>query len=356
MYLSVFNRRLFSTAQSLNVNISHNLKSIPTGFPLVQPLQKYFGGLESLPILNNDTKSCHITAVFVLSSIISSFESSPISFDISKHKWCYNVIGNDGGQFISNYNPIDGIVYALHQCLCDGILIGSKNMYAAGKNYNFMTYYTSTFTQIKNIEPNLFQILTDQNKLLQKHKFINRDFPATIIATQTGKEMNESMDILDFDIFKDINPYTNKLNDAFILTSINGANEIKSRWNKYHHLKHRDIDKTLIIISDEERPDLIKTELIKDVLSSEPYNMRYITCEGGVLLMNELIKYGLVNQLNLSLMKDCIKNRVNTKQPETSFECMDIKYKPEIGFDYPDYNCCYTLFDPFQNNQQLDIL
>ena len=100
--------------------ISSNI-AIPSGFPLLEPLQKYFGGLKSLPIINKPSnKSCHITTVFVLSSITSEFQSSPISFDITKHEWCYNAIGNDtvnqSGEFISNYNPIDGVIYALHQC------------------------------------------------------------------------------------------------------------------------------------------------------------------------------------------------------------------------------------------------
>merc|ERR1712154_160551 len=113
----------------------------------------------------------------------------------------------------------------------------------------FMPYYSAQFDHVKSLEPDLSDILFEQNNLLQQHGFIHRDFPAVIITTQTGKEIvnhyGELVDILDCDVFKHINPFTNDYNDVYIISSIDGAEEIKKRWNNYDHLRNRNVDNHL---------------------------------------------------------------------------------------------------------------
>eukprot|EP01084_Bolivina_argentea_P070051 127428_1 len=232
-------RSFCSNISRLNVSIASQKEF--TGFPLVPQLQKYFDG-QYFPIINDQTiqKKSHISSVFVFSPINQSFTTTPTISNINNHKWCYNIKGMDGGQYIANFNPIDGLIYALHQTICDGILIGARNLCCA-PDFNFMPYFSSTFDHITTLEPDLCNILFDQNKLLKETGFIYRDFPAVFIATESGNEIinsnGKSMDILDCNVFKHINPFTNNYNNVYIITSINGAEEIKKRWNKYNHLK-----------------------------------------------------------------------------------------------------------------------
>eukprot|EP00483_Globobulimina_turgida_P012619 UN12642 len=156
------------------------------------------------------------------------------------------------------------------------------------------------------------------------------------------------MDILDCNVFKHINPFTNNYSDVYIITSINGAEEIKKRWNKKHLLdRDKSIDDILIILSTNDKPDTIETALIADTLYEQPYNLKYITCEGGVFLMQRLLDYGLTQQLNFSLMRECITNRIDTSRyNENIFQCIEMKWNPVISFNYNDHDCSFVVFDP----------
>ena len=182
---------------------------------------------------------------------------------------------------------------------------------------------------------------------------IQRKYPAVIVTSQSGKEMmnhnGECIDFLDCEVFKHINPFTSSYTDVYIITSIDGAEQIRKRWSKYKHLQHRTIDDVLIVLSDDNRSDLINTELIGEVLYNEPYNLRYLTCEGGIILMDKLIECGLINQLNFTLMKDSISNRMD-KISEDRFECIDIKWDPVLGFDYHDHDCSFVIFDALSHS------
>eukprot|EP01083_Nonionella_stella_P083132 229717_1 len=333
--------------------MSRRLMSTPSrnGFPLVQSLHKYFGGLECIPIINDQNmyNRSHISGVFVLSPMYKPFEHSLSSNAISGYKWCYNVKGMDGGQYIANFSSMDGIIYALHQVLCDGILIGAKNLCCASE-FTFMSYTAATFPHVTSLEPNLWDILLDQSALLKQNGLIQRDYPAVIITTQTGQPIVDhkgtTMDFLDCNVFKHINPFTSDYIDVHIITSIKGAEEISKRWNQYDHLRDRNMDHVVIIVSDVDTPHIIKTELITQVLYNEPYNIKYITCEGGMILLQKLMECRSLSQLHCTLMHKCITDRIRTEYAkEDSFECMDVPWNPVMGVGYEDHLCSFVIFD-----------
>ena len=70
--------------------------------------------------------------------------------------------------------------------------------------------------------------------------------------------------------------------------------------------------------------------------------MKYITCEGGIFLIETLMECGLINQLNFTLMRTGMDACID----ENMLACIDMKWKPMIGFDYMNHNCCFVIFDP----------
>lgn len=109
-----------------NFGDSQNWKNIP----VVKELQRYFG--KSLPIINDETRfgRSHCVLVMVVAPILNSYDS--LAFEQSdksiknifceERLWTYNVIGNDGGYFVSNASEIDSLIYSFHSCLFDGVL------------------------------------------------------------------------------------------------------------------------------------------------------------------------------------------------------------------------------------------
>jgi hypothetical protein len=229
--------------------------------------------------------------------------------------WAYNVVGLDGGGLISGYNAVDAFRLALQYGCSDAVLTGTKSLCFEGcdnvvhnsdgsssvrKGYVFQPYVLCEWDQLRKADVNLHAKITEQRQLWQRLGYLSqRLYPAQIAVTSSGIHHQDSKDFLEARIFHDRHP-TGEMFESYIITSQNGALEIKSRAHLYG-LQDR-IGEMLIILSPPHDPAEIDYEAIPYYLYAS-LGLRIVNHDGGRQVLKRFVQHNIVSQMNLSLMK-----------------------------------------------------
>jgi hypothetical protein len=315
----------------LQRTVFENPSLCEVALPLTESLRKIHpNGTFPLHEDPNLHKKATILGMFVLRPVHAPFMSTPNDGVVSVMKsmyevetgWAYNLKGVDGGGTISNFNGVDAFRLALQYGCSDAVIMGSKSLCLEGcdtvfdgetqQGYVFQPYVLCQWGSLREADEDLEGKLDEQRRLWQDMGYLSqRKYPAQIVVTRTGRHFPNSRYFLEARIFHDSHPNGEQF-EVYIITSRNGAAEIKSKAHMYG-LQDR-IDDMLIILSPEEAPSEIAYTQIPEYLYSK-LDMKIVDHDGGQHVLRDFVRAGVVGQINLSLMKgqslrDVIESRL----------------------------------------------
>jgi hypothetical protein len=175
--------------------------------------------------------------------------------------------------------------------------VSSTTKVVVKNGYIWQAYSPCSWPHITDQDPILLQKIQKQRTMLQQNGWIsNRRYPAQILITSSGKSLSSTKDFLQASVLSTKHPDGSDF-EVYIITSINGAIQIRQRAHKFPYLQDR-LDQMLIVLPDEtlkhsDKPDDYNESVDLKILPSllfERYNMKIINHDGG----RELLKKWLV--------------------------------------------------------------
>lgn len=275
-------------------------------------------------------KKAAIIGMFVLRPLEHPCDGSIYDID----DWIYNVSTINGGGIISQGNQVDSFRLALQYGLSDAVIMSSHVVSTEGvttretsPGYLWQPHFPLTWPHMANIPPpntpaHLLYMISDQRNQWQELNYLSsRKRPAQIVYTRSGaRHPTARHDFLDAYIFSD-----QQALEVYILTSTHGAQAITERvmtMDRFRHLRHR-LQQMLIVHSPADNPSLVDLATIPQRLYDQ-FDMRIVNHDGGKVVFDEFMRYGAVNQVNITF---CRKNSLRSFLPP------EIKHQAN-GFQY----------------------
>lgn len=239
--------------------------------------------------------------------------------------WSYNMEGLEGGWLIAGGNHVDAYRLGFQYGVSDAVMVGSKvicdegcdpippaDLSACKRGFLWQPYGPLSWSHIQSADSNLIAKVDAQRQEWQRLELLsNRKYPAQIVVTWSGDKHNSSRDFLEGRIFKEVHPNGDPF-EVYIVTSVNGANKIRSRAYLYG-LEAR-IEDILIVLSPQDLPDEIDLKILPELLYHK-YDMRVINHDGGQGVLRKFAQAKILPQLNLSLMrKRSLKDIITTSE------------------------------------------
>ena len=300
---------------------------------------KQFHANGTFPLVEDPliTKKSIILGMFILrpatdswnEPILSNSEHNiPESFSMYnvKNGWSFNYPTLDGGWLIANKSVVDGYRLGFQYGVADAVIIGSRIVCEEGcdpiqstdntvvssthRGYLWQPYNPLEWEHIKTLDNQLVTKVALQRQLWQNQGYLSsRTYPAQIICTWSGLKYNNSRDFLEARILHDYHPNGERI-ETYILTSTNGAIEIRKR-SELYNLNDR-INDIIIEFSPINEPNEIDLINLPKMLF-EKYNMKIINHDGGQVVLRKFLQSNIIPQINLTLgrkisLKEIIKN------------------------------------------------
>jgi len=238
----------------------------------------------------------------------SSSSSRWLSSMFAVEQWVYNYLYPHlaGGGTISQGNVLDGYRLALQYGLCDCVLVGSNTVSLEGCGdaaYLWQSYAIASWPHIQQHEPLLFEKLQENRRLWQEQGFLSsRKYPCVVVVTTSGKHFEGSKDFLEAKIFSHTHPCGEEQQECYILTSIDGAEQIRVRAEK-RGFTSAQLEKMLLVASPLDKPSEIDVALVPELLFSR-LGVKLANHDGGHKVLRDFFAAGALCQMNITLCRN----------------------------------------------------